>query len=180
MALHPNGGQPGFIQRWQRAVRPAEQRAGRRSQGADRGDCVSRQPSHGARPADKVGKEEIVGLLAAVQRYLALDHEAIMRVWEDQVQTVIAAFDGMPHVTARRNFPSEAGQPMPRAEIIFDEAGLGLTREEILKRLRQGEPCIALAAAGTNGVLVNPQTLGPGQERIVCERLLEVISSAKS
>ena len=128
----------------------------------------------------KVGKEEIVGLLAAVKRYLALDHAAIMRVWEDQVQTVIAAFDGVPHVTARRSFPSEAGQPMPRAEIIFDEAGLGFTRDDILKRLRQGEPCIALAAAGTSGIFVNPQTLQPGQERIVCERLLEVISSAKS
>ena len=103
-----------------------------------------------------------------------------MQAWEAQVQTVIAAFDGMPHVTARRNFPSEAGQPMPRAEIIFDEAGLRLTRDDILKRLRQGEPSIALAAAGTDGVFVNPQTLQPGQERIVCERLLEVISSAKS
>ena len=103
-----------------------------------------------------------------------------MRTWEAQVKTVIAAFDGVPHVTACRSFPSEAGQPMPRAEIIFDEAGLGFTRDDILKRLRQGEPCIALAAAGTSGILVNPQTLQPGQERIVCERLLEVISSAKS
>jgi uncharacterized pyridoxal phosphate-dependent enzyme len=123
----------------------------------------------------KVGKEEIVGLLAAVKRYLALDHSAIMRTWEEQVQTVIAAFAGVPHVTARRSFPSEAGQPMPRAEIVFDEAGLGLTRDEILKRLRQGEPSIALAAAGASGVFVNPQTLQPGQEGIVCERLREVI-----
>jgi L-seryl-tRNA(Ser) seleniumtransferase len=128
----------------------------------------------------KVGKEEIVGLLAAVKRYLALDHAAIMRTWEAQVQTVIVAFDGVSGVTARRSFPSEAGQPMPRAEIIFDEAGLGLTRDEILKRLRQGEPSIALAAAGTNGVFVNPQTLQPGQERVVCERLRELISSTGS
>jgi L-seryl-tRNA(Ser) seleniumtransferase len=123
----------------------------------------------------KVGKEEIVGLLAAVKRYLALDHDAIMQAWEAQVQAVIAAFDGVAHVTVRRAFPSEAGQPMPRAEIIFDEAGLGLTRDEILKRLRQGEPAIALAAAGTSGVFVNPQTLQPGQERIICERLREIL-----
>ena len=123
----------------------------------------------------KVGKEEIVGLMAAVKRYLALDHNAIMQAWEAQVQTVIAAFEGVPHVTARRSFPSEAGQPMPRAEIIFDEAGLGLTRDDILKRLRQGEPSIALAAAGAGGVFVNPQTLQPGQECIVCERLREIL-----
>ena len=127
----------------------------------------------------KVGKEEIVGLMAAVKRYLALDHEAIMRAWEDQVQTVITAFDGMPHVTACRDFPSEAGQPMPRAKIIFDEASLGLTRDDTLKRLRRGEPSIALAAAGTSGVFVNPQTLQPGQERIVCERLREIIHAIR-
>jgi len=124
----------------------------------------------------KVGKEEIVGLLAAVKRYLALDHDAIMRTWEAQVATVIAALDGAPHVTAGRAFPSEAGQPMPRAEIIFDEAGLGMTRDDILKRLRGGEPSIVLAASGAHGVFVNPQTLQPGQERIICERLRAVLA----
>jgi len=124
----------------------------------------------------KVGKEEIAGLLAAVKRYLALDHDAIMRTWEAQVATVIAAFDGAPHVTARRAFPSEAGQPMPRAEIIFDAAKLGISRDDILKRLRGGEPSIALAAAGEHGVFVNPQTLEVGQERIICERLREVLN----
>ena len=123
----------------------------------------------------KVGKEEIAGLLAAVKRYLALDHTAIMCTWEEQVQIVIAAFKDVPGVTARRSFPSEAGQPMPRAEIIFDEAHLDLARDEILKRLRQGEPSIALAAAGTSGVFVNPQTLQPGEERIICDRLHQII-----
>jgi L-seryl-tRNA(Ser) seleniumtransferase len=124
----------------------------------------------------KVGKEEIVGLLAAVKWYLGLDHAALMRRYEDQVQAVIAAFDGVPGVTARRAFPSEAGQPLPRAELVFDEARLGLTRDDIMKRLRQGEPGIALAAAGTSGVYINPQTLEPGQERIVCARLRAVLN----
>jgi L-seryl-tRNA(Ser) seleniumtransferase len=124
----------------------------------------------------KVGKEEIVGLLAAVKWYLDLDHSAIMERWEEQVRTVIAAFDGLPHVVARRSFPSEAGQPMPRAEILFDESSLGLTRDEIVRRLRQGEPSIAVAAAGENGVFINPQTLQPGQERVLCARLREVLA----
>jgi L-seryl-tRNA(Ser) seleniumtransferase len=123
----------------------------------------------------KVGKEEIVGLMAAVKWYLSLDRSALMRTYEDQVQYVVAAFSDLPYVAARRSFPSEAGQPMPRAEIIFDETGLGMTRDEILKRLRQGEPGIALAPAGASGVFVNPQTLKPGQERIICERLREIV-----
>jgi len=99
-----------------------------------------------------------------------------MRTWEAQVQAVITAFDSVPGVSARRSFPSEAGQPMPRAEISFDEAVLGITRDDILKRLRGGEPSIALAAAGEHGVFVNPQTLQPGQERTICERLRAVLS----
>ncbi|OQA40694.1 MAG: L-seryl-tRNA(Sec) selenium transferase [Chloroflexi bacterium ADurb.Bin325] len=123
----------------------------------------------------KVGKEEIVGLMAAVRWYLGLDHAALMRTYEEQVQYVIDAFAGQPHVTARRNFPSEAGQPMPRAELLLDEAALGVTRDAALDRLRRGEPAIALAAAGDRGLFINPQTLQPGQERIICARLREVL-----
>ena len=60
----------------------------------------------------KVGKEEIAGLMAAVRWYLDLDHAALMQTYEDQVGWIIAAFSGRPHVSARRSFPSEAGQPI--------------------------------------------------------------------
>ena len=84
----------------------------------------------------KVGKEELVGMMAAVKWYLGLDHEGLMARYEDQVQTSIAACADLPHTSAQRNFPSEAGQPMPRAEILFDEQGLGVTRDEVLALIR--------------------------------------------
>ena len=123
----------------------------------------------------KVGKEEIAGLLAAVKWYLSLDHDKLMKTYEDQVQYVIDEFSRLPHVSARRNFPSEAGQPMPRAEVIFDEQKLGITRGDILDQLRSGEPSIQLASAGSNGVFINPQTLGPGQEKIIVDRLKQIV-----
>ena len=46
----------------------------------------------------------------------------------------------MPGVDAQRSFPSEAGQPMPRAELVFDEADLGMTRDAILERLTERRP----------------------------------------
>ena len=73
----------------------------------------------------KVGKEEMVGLMTAVRRYLDLDHDGLMQTYEDQVQTVVAAFSDHPQISARRSFPSEAGQPMPRAEVSFDEGASG-------------------------------------------------------
>jgi uncharacterized pyridoxal phosphate-dependent enzyme len=126
----------------------------------------------------KVGKEELVGLMVAVRRYLDLDHEALMRTYEDQVRYAIDAFAEVPHVSARRSFPSEAGQPMPRAEIALDEDALGLTRDDLLARLQAGTPSIALSPAGASGVYLNPQTLEPGQERIVVERIMGIVGGA--
>jgi D-glucosaminate-6-phosphate ammonia-lyase len=127
----------------------------------------------------KVGKEEIVGLMAAVKRYLELDHARLLQTYEEQVACVIGELADLPHLTARRNFPSEAGQPMPRAEIIFDEQGLGKSRDQILAELRGGEPSIALAPAESSGIFVNPQTLTPGQERIIAARLREVLRAGR-
>ncbi len=127
------------------------------------------------RPA-KAGKEEIVGLMTAVRWYLDLDHAALMQTYEDQVASVLQAFAGVPGVQARRDFPSEAGQPMPRAELIFDESRLGLTRDAVLERLMAGDPAVALAPAGERGVFVNPQTLQPGEEQIVIARLKEALA----
>ena len=127
----------------------------------------------------KVGKEELVGILAAVRRYLSLDHSKLMETYEDQVQYTIDASSGLPHTCARRSFPSEAGQPIPRAEIIFDEQGLGIARDDILAQLRDGNPSIRLAPAGESGVYVNPQTLRPGQERIIVSRIRELVYNGR-
>lgn len=125
----------------------------------------------------KVGKEEVVGLLAAVEWYLGLNHEAIAEDYERQVRFLVKQFDDPPRTTARRSFPSEAGQPMPRAEIIINEQVLGMGRDRVLELLRRGEPAIDLAPAGEDGVYVNPQTLKPGEAEIIAERLRQVLST---
>jgi L-seryl-tRNA(Ser) seleniumtransferase len=123
----------------------------------------------------KAGKEEIIGLMAAVRWYLDLDHAAMMETYEAQVAWMAAAFASTPGVTARRSFPSEAGQPMPRAEILLEEQQSGISRDELLRRLLQGDPAISLAPSGANGIFVNPQTLQPGEEKVVVERIKEIL-----
>jgi L-seryl-tRNA(Ser) seleniumtransferase len=122
----------------------------------------------------KVGKEEMVGQLAAVKWYLSLDHEKLMQSYEDQVVYFAEQFSGVAGVEVRRSFPSEAGQPMPRTEIIFDTERLGITRDSVLQQLRDGEPSIDIAGAGRNSVYINPQTLASGEEEMIARRLKEI------
>jgi D-glucosaminate-6-phosphate ammonia-lyase len=124
----------------------------------------------------KVGKEEIVGLMAAVKWYLDLDHEKLTQEYEDQVAMIIQSFSGYPGVRATRSFPSEAGQPHGRAELVFDEATIGMNRDQILPRLLDDEPAVFLSAWGENGVLINPQTLQPGEAEIIVRQIKKILS----
>lgn len=126
----------------------------------------------------KVGKEEMVGLLAAVEWYLNLDHAECQHGYEAQVAYYADVFADTPAVTVHRSFPSEAGQPMPRTEIRFQEAALGITRNQILQQLASGNPAIDLAAAGATGILINGQTLMPGEVEIIADRLKEILGIA--
>jgi L-seryl-tRNA(Ser) seleniumtransferase len=138
--------------------------------------CAFNGPPHPfiGRPM-KVGKEEMVGMLVALRLYLAQDEGALLDRYERQVKFLIDAFNGLPGLTARRSFPSEAGQPMPRAEIVLDERRLEMTRDEALEGLMAGDPAVSLAGAGKSGLYVNPQTLEEGEEKVVAQRLKEVL-----
>ena len=125
----------------------------------------------------KVGKEEMVGLLAAVEWYLNQDHAQLMQSYEDQIAYYDAFFKDIEGVTVHRSFPSEAGQPMPRTEIRFDAEQLSITRNEILHQLQTGEPAIDLAGAGANGIFINGQTLMQGEIEIIAQRLKEILDT---
>jgi D-glucosaminate-6-phosphate ammonia-lyase len=126
----------------------------------------------------KVGKEECVGLMAAVKWYLSQDHIKWMQEYEDFVVRIKDAFANVPHVTARRDYPNEAGKPMPRAELIFDTQTLGITRDELLHQLYYGSPSISLGGGnGPDSIVINPQTLQPGEEEIIVERIKAILKT---
>jgi L-seryl-tRNA(Ser) seleniumtransferase len=142
--------------------------------------AIARQASPNAligRPM-KVGKEEICGLVAAVEWYLSLDYVALAAQYESQVRHVVDAVQELPGVTAARAWPNEAGQPLPRALIRLD-AGAPLTRDALQQRLRAGDPPIELSDAGADGVYVNPQTLRDGDEIFVADALRSAVEAAQ-
>jgi L-seryl-tRNA(Ser) seleniumtransferase len=126
----------------------------------------------------KVGKEEMVGLLAAVELYLAQDHVERIAGFERIVQYWVESIGDLPGVAARREFPNEAGQPTPRALITFDPAICGLTGAEVREQLWEGNPRIAVAPAGDSGISITPDTLEPGEEFFLAARVRQVIGRA--
>ena len=72
-------------------------------------------PNHGVGRPMKVGKEEMMGLLAAVERYVSLEHDQLLEVYEQRVRGWIQGLNGKGGLSVKRDYPNEAGQPVPRA-----------------------------------------------------------------
>jgi len=122
----------------------------------------------------KVGKEEMAGLIAAIEWSLAQDETATLAGYEDIVRFWNQGLAGISGITAERVFPSEAGQPHGRTVIRFGPDAK-LTRDAAVEALWNRNPRIAVNPADDDALALNPQTLEPGEEKIVLGALLEVL-----
>jgi len=140
--------------------------------------CVlNGNPNHSIGRPMKVGKEEIAGLVAAVDRYVHLDHAAREAWCEDVVAHWNESLCRLPGITAVRDFPNEAGQPLPWTLVTVDPSA-PVGRDEIVRRLDEGEPCVKVAPWRSSGIHLNPMTLEPGEEGVVLARIIEAASGS--
>ncbi len=133
-------------------------------------------PHHGIGRPFKVGKEEMIGLLAAVQVYLEHDDEARARWAEGVVAALIDRLDGR-GVRARRSFPNEAGQPLPRALVQFMGEDAGARRDRVVSYLRAGQPSVEVGVADVDGIYINPMTLDVGEEELLLPCLCTAVDA---
>ena len=123
----------------------------------------------------KVGKEEILGLLTAVDRFLKGSDGEDQKTWESRASTVVKAVEGIAGVKAYVVQEGQAASPdfAPRAYIEVEEGRLS----GVVKQLREGSPSISIRRAG-DLLCVDPMTLQPGEEEVVGERLRVVLSAS--
>lgn len=133
-------------------------------------------PNHAIGRGMKVGKEELAGLLAAVEWSLAQDEPALLKAYEATVAAWLRGLADLPGVLVERGYPSEAGQPHGRAIVTLGSAS-GWTRDALVAALWAGEPRIAVGVVGENSLALNPQTLEPGEDVIVLDALLHHLRS---
>jgi L-seryl-tRNA(Ser) seleniumtransferase len=121
----------------------------------------------------KVNKEEMVGMLAALERYLALDHAAERHEFEKRAETIRRGAAAVSGVKAEVFVP-EVANHVPHVRISWDAAGKGMTPAEAVTALRDGDPSIGTRAEG-DALVVGVWMMEPGDDRIVARRLREVL-----
>ncbi len=125
----------------------------------------------------KVGKEEIVGLLTAVELYLQRDHEGDRRRWTAMIGEWEAGLRPIKGLALKRQGPENAGREVPYLSLDWKDAETGVTRDAYVKRLRDGEPHIEVWPTRDRGLCVTPFMLEPGQEAFVGRRLVEAFTA---
>ncbi len=124
----------------------------------------------------KVGKEEIIGLLTAVELFLKRDHAADQKRWQAMIADWEAELRKVQGVTVERTGPENAGN-VPYLSVNWDQKARGFSHEDYLDRLRRGHPRIELWDTHDRGLYLTPFMLEPGEEKIVIRRMVETFKS---
>jgi L-seryl-tRNA(Ser) seleniumtransferase len=121
--------------------------------------------------ASKVAKEEIAGLLTALDIFVSMDHEAEWATWRTWSETIVAAADGIAGISP----VIEDGDPTrqgPTAAFYFDDDWDGPTAAQVQEKLAAGDPSIHVGAGEDAGeIFVMPVALEPGDAELIAEAL---------
>jgi len=135
-------------------------------------------PHHGIGRGFKVGKEEIVGLLTALELYQSRDFGAERARWTADMQSVASAVRDIPGVSARIVYPQPNGREVPSAVVTVDTARAGMDANAAINALQSGEPpiCVFEKFAGAGEIVVYPEALRPGEAAVIARRLRETFT----
>jgi L-seryl-tRNA(Ser) seleniumtransferase len=137
---------------------------------------VHSAPHHGFTRSLKVGKEDAIGMLTAVEMWVKRDHDAEWKKWTAWLDHISSRVSSIAGVTTTVVQPDGLSNRTPSLRILWDKPKLNFGSDVVVKALLDGEPRITLSPAGPTGVLVTPYMMDAGDERIVADRLHAVLS----
>ena len=128
---------------------------------------------------NKVNKEEIAGMLVALELFLERDHDEVWKDWTRRCKRIEQAVRSLQGVSTEVFVP-EIANSVPHLRIHWDYASTGLDPKQAAERLRQGQPSVEVRPGYDNGLEVAVWMLDPGDERIVGRMIRDVLSGAIS
>jgi L-seryl-tRNA(Ser) seleniumtransferase len=133
-------------------------------------------PNQGIGRTLKVSKEEIVGLLTALEIWASRDHAADLRDAKRRTDRVVELLAGLPGIRAEHRFPDHVGRPYPTVFVTIDPS-TGPTGAQVSEALLAGEPSIAIMGFDDPQVVrVDVRVLSDDEAEIVGKRLREVLT----
>ena len=125
----------------------------------------------------KISKETLIGMLATVERYIKVDHNAEWNYWKSQIDYVRSVASRIPGVECG-DVPKWVTNHVPRMWVKWDEKAFNFSREECFKAMQEGEPSV-VPLRTPMGITIVTWMMMPGEEKIVAQRLKEVLTKAK-
>ena len=123
----------------------------------------------------KVNKEEVLGMLAALELYLEKDHNKEWQMWESQIKLISDSASSVEGVETEIHVPKYANH-VPSLRIRWNEKKVKISPNELRKQLSEGHPSIQTVGDSTS-LGITTWMMVPGQERIVAKRIKEILSS---
>jgi seryl-tRNA(Sec) selenium transferase len=138
-------------------------------------------PHHGPNRDNKVSREEIMGMLAAVEAWVTRDHEAEWQSWLARLDHIAQQVAEIPGVTTAIEAPRGQSNRAPVLVIAWDPATLPITGDQVAEDFARNKPRIAVGSgdgAGQAAIRITPSQMQPGNERIVADRIVDILSQA--
>jgi uncharacterized pyridoxal phosphate-dependent enzyme len=129
--------------------------------------------------SQKVGKEEIVGMVKALECYLKEDHDALTAEWQHRLDLISAEISKVPGVSTKFFIPDIANH-VPHMEILWDKR-ISATPKDIASALRASKPSVVLSTGEEGEALsLNSFMLQPGEDKIIAASLVTVLKAHAS
>ena len=126
---------------------------------------------------NKVNKEEIIGMLVALETYLKEDHAAVWKEWEGRCRCIAKALESFKDVKTEVFVPQVANA-VPHLRVRWDARARNLSPSVMLKKLREGTPSIEVGPSSRNPLVIGVWMMEPGEDAIVAERLRAILAGA--
>jgi D-glucosaminate-6-phosphate ammonia-lyase len=142
-------------------------------------------PHHGPGRDNKVGKEEMLGMLAAVESWVTRDHVEKMRIWHTYLDAIAKKVSTVKGVTCTIEEPKGLSNHSPSLVISWNPDSLNLNGPDVQESLATKQPRIAVHSnylddKGNTAVIISSGQMQPGNDKVVADRIVEILTQANA